>query len=69
MGEMRYVYKIPVENPEGKIQLRIIRRTWVDNIRMDLREIISEDTNWIHLAQERDKWRSLVNTIMKFLFP
>jgi hypothetical protein len=42
---------------------------WEDNIRMDLREIGLEGVEWIHLAQDRDKWQALVNTVINLLFP
>jgi hypothetical protein len=45
------------------------RRRWEDNIRMDLREIGWEDVNWIHLAQDRDQWRAVVNTVMNLRVP
>jgi len=50
--------------PEGKEPLRRPRRRWKDNIRMDLREIGWEVVDWIHLAEDRDQWRALVNAIM-----
>jgi hypothetical protein len=52
-------YRILVGNPEGKRPLRRPRRKWVDNIKMDLREIGWDDMDWIGLA-DRDKWRALV---------
>jgi hypothetical protein len=62
MEEMRNVYKVLVEKPAGKSLVRRHGRRWEDNIRMDLREIRCEGVYWIHLAQERDQWRALVNT-------
>jgi hypothetical protein len=44
--------------------LRRFRRTWEDNIKMDLREIGWEVVDWMHLAQDRDQWQALVNTVM-----
>jgi hypothetical protein len=64
MGEMRNACKIFVRKPEERRQLGRPRRSWVDNIRMDLREIEWEGEDWIHLAQMRDQWRALVNTVM-----
>jgi hypothetical protein len=58
-----------VGKPEGKRPLGSPRRRWVDNIRMDLREIGWDDVYWIHLAQDRDRWRSLVNTVMNLRVP
>jgi hypothetical protein len=49
---------------------RKTRRRWVDNIKMDLREIEFGDVDWIHLAQDRDRWRgALVNTVMNLRVP
>jgi hypothetical protein len=45
------------------------RRRWEDNIRMDLREIGFGDVDWIYLAQDRDGWRALVNTVMNLRVP
>jgi hypothetical protein len=53
-----------VENPEGKRPLGKPRRKWVDNIKTDLREIGWGGVDWIVLAQDRDQWRALVNTVM-----
>jgi hypothetical protein len=64
MGEMRKVYNILVGKPEGRRPLGRHGRKWEDNIRMDLMEIEWEDVDWIHLAQDRDQWRALVNTVM-----
>jgi hypothetical protein len=47
--------------------LRRPRRRWEDNIRMYLREIVSESVDWIHLAQDRDQWRALVKTVISLL--
>ncbi|PNF35966.1 hypothetical protein B7P43_G03548 [Cryptotermes secundus] len=65
MGETRNAYRILVGNPEGKRPLGRLRRRWVDNIRMDLREIGWDGMDWKDLAQDREQWRALVNT--KFL--
>jgi hypothetical protein len=56
--------KILVQKPGGKRTLGRRRRIWEDNIKMDLREIGFGGVDWIHLAQDRDRWRALVNTIM-----
>jgi hypothetical protein len=61
MGETRNAYRILVGKPEGKRPLGRPRRRWVDNIKMDLRET---RWDWIDLAQDRDQWRGLVNTVM-----
>jgi hypothetical protein len=66
MGDIRSAHRIWVRNPEGKRPLVKPRRSWKDNIKMDLREIGLESVDWIHLAQDTDQWRALVNTIMDF---
>jgi hypothetical protein len=60
----RKVYKVLVENPEGKTPLGRPRRRWEDGIRMYLRETGWGSVEWIQLAQDRDRWRALVNTVM-----
>jgi hypothetical protein len=65
-GEKRNVYRILVGKPEGKRPLGRSRRRWEDNIRMDLRERGWGGMDWIDLAQDRDQWRALVNTVMNF---
>jgi hypothetical protein len=62
MGEMRNVYTILVGEPEGKRQLG--ERRWEDNIRMDLRELGWEVVEWMHMIQDRDQWRTVVNMVM-----
>jgi hypothetical protein len=69
MGEKRNSYRILVRKPEGKRPLGRPRRRWVDNIKMDLRERGWDGTDWIHLAQDRDQWRALVNTVMNLRVP
>jgi hypothetical protein len=61
--------KALLEKPEGKRPLEIPRRRWVQNIRLDLREIGWDDMDWIDLADDRDQWRALVNTVMNFRVP
>jgi hypothetical protein len=58
-----------VGKPEGKRPIGIPRRRWVDNIKMDLREIGRDETNWIDLAQDMDKLRALVNTVINLRVP
>jgi hypothetical protein len=58
-----------VGKPEGKRPLARPRRSWVDNIKMDLREIGCQGMDWIDLAQDRNKWRDLVNTVMNLRVP
>jgi hypothetical protein len=60
---------ILVGRPEGRRPLGRTRRRWEDNIKIDLREIGFGDVDWIHLAQDRDKWRALVNTVMNLRVP
>jgi hypothetical protein len=62
-------YTILVEKPEGKRPLVRPRRKWVDNIKMDLRDIGRSDMDWTDLAQDRDQWRALVNTVMNLRIP
>jgi hypothetical protein len=58
-----------VGKPEGKRPLGRPRRRWVDNIRMDLREVVWDGMDWIGLAQDRDQWRALLNTVMNLRVP
>jgi hypothetical protein len=69
LGENRDAYGILVGNPEGKRPLGRPRRRWVDSIKMDLREIGWNGMDWIDLAQDRDKWRALVNAVMNLRVP
>jgi hypothetical protein len=69
MGEVRSAYNILVGRPEGRRPLGRPRRRWVDNIKMDLREKGFGDVDWIHLAQNRDRWRALVSTVMNLRVP
>jgi hypothetical protein len=69
MGEVRGAYNILVGKPEGRRPLGRTRRRWEDNITMDLGEIVFGDVNWIHLAQDRDRWRALVNIVMSLRVP
>jgi hypothetical protein len=69
MGATRNTYRILVGKPEGKRPLRRPRRSWVGNIKMDLREIGWDGVDWIELAQDREQWRALVNTVMNLRVP
>jgi hypothetical protein len=69
MEETRNAYRILVGKPEGKRLLGRSRRTWVDNIKMDLRETGWDGMDWIKLAQDRDLWNALVNTVIKLRVP
>jgi hypothetical protein len=69
MGEVRGAYNILVGRPEGRRPLGRPRCRWEDNIKMDLRELGFGDVDWIHLSQDRDRWRALVNTVMNLRVP
>jgi hypothetical protein len=69
MGKGRIVYKILVGSPEGKRPLGRRRHRWEDNIKMDLREIRIDGTNWIRLVQDRIQWRTFVSTVMNLRVP
>jgi hypothetical protein len=64
MGEERKVHRVLKGKPEGRRPLGRPSRRWDDGIRMDLREIGWGSVDWIQLAQDRDRWRALVNTVM-----
>jgi hypothetical protein len=68
-GELRGAYNILVGRSEERRPLGRPRRRWEDNIKIDLREIGFGDVHWIHLAQDRDRWRALVNTVMNLRVP
>jgi hypothetical protein len=69
VGEKRNAYRILVRNPEGKRPLGRRRRKCMDNIKMDLKERGWDGMDWIDLAQDRDQWRALVNTVMNLRVP
>jgi hypothetical protein len=69
MGGMRNTYKILVWKPEGKRPIRRYIHRLEDNITLDLREIVWKGMYWMHLAQNRDQWRALVNTVMNLHVP
>jgi hypothetical protein len=64
MGERRGVHRVLVGNPEGKRPLGRSRRRWEDNIKMNLQEVVGGCGDWVELAQDREKWRALVSTVM-----
>jgi hypothetical protein len=66
MGKSRGLYRVLVGKPEGKRPLGRPTCRWEDNIKTDLQEVGCESMNWIDLAQDRDRWRTLVNAVMKF---
>jgi hypothetical protein len=69
MGKKRTAYRILAGKPEGKGPLGRPRRRWVVNIKMDLREIGWVGADWMEMAQDRDQWRVLVNTLLKLRVP
>ena len=69
MEEGRGVHKVLVGKPEGKRSLGRPRRRWEDNIKMDLQEVGRGCGDWMVLAQDRDRWRALVSTVMNFGVP
>jgi hypothetical protein len=64
MGKNMNVYKVLVGKPEEKRQRGRLRHRWEGNIKIDLGEIGWGSRDWIHMAQDRDQWRALVNTVM-----
>jgi hypothetical protein len=68
-GEKRNSYRLLVGKPEGKRPLGRPRRRWVDNIRMNLEEVGWGDVDWIGMAQDRNKWRALVNSVLNLRVP
>jgi hypothetical protein len=69
VGEGRGVYRVLVGKLEGKRQLGRTRRRWEDNIKMDLQEVGWSCGDWMELAQDRDRWPALVNTVRNLRVP
>jgi len=69
MGGERVVYRVMVGKPERRRPLGSPRRRWVDNIRMDLQEVGCRFMNWIGLAQDRDRWQTLVSAVINLRVP
>ena len=69
MGERRGVHRVLVGKPEEKRPLERPRRRWEDNIKMDLQEVGGGCEDWMELAQDSDRWRALVTTVMNFRVP
>ena len=69
MGERRGVHRVLVGKPEGKRTRERPRRGWEDNINMDIQEVGGGSMDWIEVAQDRDRWRALVNTVMNLRGP
>jgi hypothetical protein len=68
-GEKRNAYRLLIEEPERKRPLGRPRRRWVDNIKMDLGEVGWGDVDWICLAQDRNRWRALMNSVLNLWVP
>ena len=69
MGEEMGVYRVLLGKPEGRRPLGRPRHRWVDNIRMDLQEVGCGYMDWIGLAQDRDRWRTLVSAVINLRVP
>ena len=69
MGESRCVYRVLVGKSEGKRPLGRPRRRWEDNIKVDLQDVGCGGMDWIDLAEDRDRWRALVNVVMNLQVP
>jgi len=67
--ERRGIYRVLVQKPEGKRPLGRPRFRWEDNIKMGLQEVGCGSMNWIKLAEDRDRWRALVNAVMNLRVP
>jgi hypothetical protein len=69
IGERSCVYRILVGETEGMRPLGRPRCRWEDNIKMDLQEVVCVDMDWIDVAQDRDRWRAVVNAVMNLRVP
>jgi hypothetical protein len=69
MGEDRFVHRVLVGKPEGKIPLGRPSLRWENYIKMDLQEVGGGRGDWIDLAQDRDRWRARVGTVRNFRVP
>ena len=69
MGQGRGVCRVLVGKPDGKRPLGRSRLRWEDNIKMDLQEVGGGCEDWLELAQDRDRWRALVSTVMNLWVP
>jgi hypothetical protein len=69
MGERKDVYRVLVGKPKRKRPLGRLRRRWAETIKTDLREVLCGSMDWIELAKDKDRWRTLVNTVMNIRVP
>jgi hypothetical protein len=69
LGKGRSVYRVLVGKPEGKRPLGRPRRRWEDNIKAHLQDIGCDDMDWIELAEDRNRWRAIVNAVMNIRVP
>jgi hypothetical protein len=69
MGERRGAYRILVGRREGRRPLERHSHRWEDNNKIDLQEVEWEGVDWIYIAQDRDRWRALVNEVMNLRLP
>ena len=68
-GRGESIYRVLVEKPEGKKPLGRPRHRWEDNIKMDLQEVGCGGMDWIEVAQDRYRWRALLNVVMNLRVP
>jgi hypothetical protein len=68
-GEKRNAYRLLVRKPEGKRPLGRPRHRWVDNIRMHLGEVGCGEVDWIGLAEDRNRWRAVVDSVLNLRVP
>ena len=68
-GERRGIYRFLVGKPEGKRRLGRLRSRWEDNIKKDLQEVGCGGMDWIELAQDRGRWRVLMNAVINLRVP
>jgi hypothetical protein len=69
MGDKRNAYRTSVGKPKRKRPLGRLRRRWVDDVKMDLRDVGWCGMDWVDLAQDMDQWRALINVVMKLRLP
>ena len=69
VGERRDIYRVLVGKPEGKRPLGRPRHRWEHNIKLNLQEVKCKGMDWIDLAQDKERWRALVNVVMNLRVP